>query len=71
MMPLANQEGANSLSHALMLQKVCETKVKASTAKHMHLPGPRLLKKDLCAFMKKPQWLVGCCAIDIGHVLER
>ena len=71
MVPLANQEGANSLSHALMLQKVCKTKVKASTAKYKHLPGPRLLKGDLCPFMRQPQWLVGCCAIDIGHVLER
>lgn len=67
MMPLANQERENSLSHALMLWKVCETNVKTSTA----LPGLELLKSDLCSFMKQPQWLAGRCAIDIGHVLER
>lgn len=71
MMPLANREGENSLSLALMLQKVCKTKVKASTAKYIHLPGPRLLKRDLCPFIQQPQWLVGCCAVDIGHALER
>lgn len=71
MMPLANQEGANSLSRTLMLQKACKTKVEASTATAKYLPGLKLLKSDLCPFMKQPQWLAGCCAIDIGHVLER
>lgn len=67
MMPLANQEGANSLSHALMLQEVS----KASTATCMQIPGPRLLERDLCPFIQQPQWLVGCCAINTGHTLDK